>query len=240
MKSNSTPHRTLSLLATSTFLMVAVFVMMPTAHAAFLPGTIALANGTTVFPPLIAAPSGSILQASQIAPYSFSTTAGTTSGTLNSAVYLNASGTLDFYYQVANNASSSTAIARESNTNFDSFATQVGYFLNGASLGTPVFANGTIAPVTADRNSSGSVIGYSFNPPESAKVVPGTTSAVLVVSTLATRFVPGNAEVIDGGTQTVASFQPATAPNVPEPASFALIGGGLVALAGIRRFRRQS
>jgi hypothetical protein len=44
-------------------------------------------------------------------------------------------------------------------------------------------------------------------------------------------FRAGNASVIDGGTQTVASFQP----GVPEPASFALLGLGLLAIGGIGR-----
>lgn len=232
MKTSSMPYR----LAISAVLMMVAFVMMPTAHGAFLPGTTALAPGASVFPTLTS-PAGT-LQASLIAPYSFTTTAGTTSGTLNSAVYLNPTGTLDFYYQVANSGTSKTAIARESDTNFDSFATQVGYFFNGGSLGIAAFSNGTVMPQTADRDNTGSVIGFSFTPPPSSKILPGTTSAVLVISTLATSFTAGNAEVIDGGTQTVASFQPTSA--VPEPASFALFGGGLLALAGIRRFRRKA
>jgi PEP-CTERM motif len=38
----------------------------------------------------------------------------------------------------------------------------------------------------------------------------------------------------------VTAFQPLVTPTVPEPASLVLIGGGLLALAGIRRMRRSA
>jgi PEP-CTERM motif len=205
-------------------------VMAPYSQATQLPGTVLTSPGATVFPGLIATgtPAGTLL-ASLIAPYSFSTTAGVTSGTLTSAVYRNTSGTLDFYYQVDNSSNSATAIARETDTSFLGFITWTGFRVDAVGP----FVAGTAPPVTADSNlSGGTVIGFSFNPPESAKVGAGINSDILVISTNATNYVPGNASVIDGGTQTVAAFQPA---SVPEPGSLILLGGGLLALGCFRR-----
>ncbi|HEY6390894.1 MAG TPA: PEP-CTERM sorting domain-containing protein [Bryobacteraceae bacterium] len=200
-----------------------------------LTGTILTNPGDTVFPGFV--PPGTApgtLLASLVAPYSFVTTAGTTSGSLVSAVYRNSSGTLDFYYQVNNAASSATAIARETDDAFNGFLTWLGFRVDGSALAGPLFVDGTVGPVTGDRNGgTGAVVGFSFNPPDGAKILPGLHSNVLVISTNAVNFQAGNASVIDGGTQTVASFQPSAA--TPEPASFALLGLGLLAVGGIGR-----
>ncbi len=198
-----------------------VCLIVPCAKAD-LTGTIPVAPTSTVFPGLV--PPGTnpgTLLASESEPFSFTTTGGTTSGFLDSAVY-NDAGTLDFYYQVFNNASSASSLARMTATSFVGFTTgtNVGFRVDGSTLtGTP-FVNGTVPPVTGDMNSTGSVIGFSFNPPDSAKIAPGSDSNVLVISTDATRFTAGNASVIDGGTATVASYQPTT---VPEPRFYSLL-----------------
>src|SRR5215467_673702 len=140
--------------------LVWLLMTAPYSQATPLPGTILTSPGFTVLPGLIApgTPAGTLL-ASLVSPYSFVTTAGTTSGTVTSAVYRNSSGTLDFYYQVSNSASSSTAIARESNTNFTGFTTWTGFRTDAVGP----FVAGTVPYVTADSNAAGSVIGFSFN-----------------------------------------------------------------------------
>jgi hypothetical protein len=226
--------------------LLAILAFSSIASATPLAGTVVANPGDTVFPGFVTAAQGTLL-ASLVAPYSFSTTAGITSGTLVSAVYRNSSGTLDFYYQVNNcfqagisafcpgGAASATAIARETDTSFVGFMTFLGFRTDGSTLAGSLFVDGTVAPVTGDRSTlgPGSTVGFQFSPPDGAKVLPGLSSNVLVISTNAINFRAGNAEVIDGGTQTVASFQPAS--SVPEPASFALLGLGLLAVGGVGR-----
>ena len=218
---------TLRIALLTVFLAIAASLALATP----LPGTVLVAPGASVVPgDATGQPAGTLL-ASLTETWSFSTTAGTTSGTFITAVFRNSSGTLDFYYQVSNGPSSSTSLARESNTSFSGFQTSVGFRTDGSSVPGGLFADGTVIPNTADRNTSGAVVGFNFNIPVTNEIAPGQTSFVLVISTNATNFTQGNSEMLDGGSVTVNAFQPA----VPEPSSLLLFGSGLVTLAGVLR-----
>ncbi|HYL36913.1 MAG TPA: hypothetical protein VEV17_13445 [Bryobacteraceae bacterium] len=161
-----------------------------------------------------------------------------------SAVFEEAGGTLDFYYQVnllaiSTNCPSSQhptcdPLGRETDTDFTGFLTEVATRADGSSLSGGLFVNGTAIPLSADRSATGDVVGFNFTPPCcSFEIQPGTSSLVLVIATNATNFTAGNASVIDGGTTTVAAFEPAAA--VPEPSYVVVIGGALLALGLVRR-----
>ena len=221
---------------------VLVCLIAPSAHAA-LAGTIPTLPGDTVVPGLVASGTATgTLLASVSVPYTAAL--GSPAGTLYSAVYRESGGTLDFYYQVTNLDTSKCGgagqiacdpIARETDVSFTGFLTSLGFRLDGGTFGGP-FVAGTVTPVTGDRNSVGDVVGFSFNPPDSRKIQPGQVSSVLIISTNATNFTTGNSSIIDGGTITLGTFQPTSA--VPEPTSFFLLSGGLLALLGVRRYSR--
>jgi hypothetical protein len=206
---------------------IVVFLSMAKASILSLGACPAANPGDTVTPcDATAAPFGTLL-ASLSAP--FTTANGTTSGTLVSAVYREAGGTLDFYYQVINNTTAGNLsgsggcghgggqptcdpLSRETDTNFSLWITQLAFRTNGSASGG-LFVNGDTNPQTADRNlAPGNVIGFTFNAaPGFTPILPGHSSRVLIISTNATNFTAGTAAVIDGSEATVASFRPAFA-----------------------------
>jgi len=213
--------------------LVGLFATAPAVKAdPFLLGTVPLAPGGTVVPGLVASgtPPGVFLGA-LLLPLS-----GAFSGTLVTAVFREAGGTLDFYYQFS--ISAGPFFDGLTTTNYTGFATQVGFRTDGASLLAGFFVNGTIFPTLADRNAAGNLVGFSFGAP----IAPGFTSVVFVISTDATTFNTGFNTLtgVAGGTFTVSGFAPvAPVAPVPEPATVLLLGAGLAGVAARVRKRRK-
>jgi hypothetical protein len=152
-------------------------------------------------------------------------------GTLRTAVYRNASNTLDFYYQFSNNVTSADSVGRLTMTNFSGFTTDVGYRSDNWDGGGQ-FVAATQAALSADRSSNGGVIGFGFGAGY-AKIDPGDISATLVVRTNAYAYTAGSVTTQNGAVYTTASFAPSS--GVPEPGTYVTIGAGLIALAALRR-----
>jgi hypothetical protein len=235
-------------LSVLSFLAIGIVAFSATANANLLTlGACPAANaGQTVLPCDYTGTSFGTLLATQSVP--FTSTLGLDTGTLVSAVFQEAGGTLDFYYQVVLNTTSTNcgsgalpacdSLERETDTNFTGYVTQLDFITDGSAATGAGFVNGTVPPGTADRNTApGDVIGFNFESPNSSPIPPGQASNVLIISTNATHYTTGNASVIDGGVTTVAAFEPTAGAGVPEPASIALLGFGLVAVGIGRRFK---
>src|ERR1700682_3190046 len=129
--------------------LVALVVALAALSVPRYAGAVALTPGDTAAPTLFSGLPGTLL-ATLVAPASSST--ATFSITLTSAVFRNAGGTLDFYYQISNSASSTGAIARLTTISFSGFTTDVGFRTDGATLAGSLLVNGTQPPHSVDRS----------------------------------------------------------------------------------------
>jgi hypothetical protein len=201
-------------------LAIAAVAFMQTAHGNVVP------IGTSGPPDIFTGQSAGTLLASALSPFSV----GATSGTLETAVFREAGGTLDFYYQV-NVTTTATAVSFLNVFGYSGFPTaDEGYRTDGGSL-PGGFVDGTVIPTSVFR----AVDRIAFTIPN---VGAGQSSSVLEVQTDARAFIGTTSALVAGGdgqTTALTTF----APLAPEPGSVLLIGGGFLAIAGLRRRGRR-
>lgn len=151
-------------------------------------------------------------------------------GNLTSKVFSNYPGNpfpggLTFTYLLSNNGPD--ALHRLTTTNFAGYQVDVEH--------DTAFSSPTgLVPSTVDRDVTGKIIGwnYDLNP----RLPAGSITALLIVHTNATQFVPSLASTINSATAGVLSYGPSP---VPEPASLGALAGA-VGLAVLARGRRNA
>lgn len=148
---------------------------------------------------------------------------GTYTGTLESQVFVETGGTLDFLY-LLNVTAGPDAVNRLTVTNFTGWTTDVGYL-----------AGTGIIPTGVDRSNSGGTVGFQFGS-EPNGVTAGESTDVLIIETNAKTFGVGTGSTIDGTVFSGGAYAP-----TPEPASVGLLLGGLfgVGLIVARKFQAR-
>jgi hypothetical protein len=131
-------------------------------------------------------------------------------------------GCLDFVYQPVNNPASKDSLV--------SFST--GSFKGGVLTDVFYATGGEIAPSTISRSADGSTITFNY---DGTPVGPNENSDFLIIETNAAPF------SYSAGFSTITGTSDATATGIgasvstPEPASFVLLGSGLLGLAGMAK-----
>lgn len=139
----------------------------------------------------------------------------------------NSLGGLDFVIQAMDDATSSDGIEHVNNGTYSSLVgTDVGYTTSLNSVSSPA---GSIAPTNVTRSNFGAI---SF----AELLSPAQTSDYLVIQTDSKNFQAGALDVSIQDTTSITG--PGFSPG-PEPMTMGLLGGGLLLLGGVARFRSK-
>ena len=188
--------------------LVAIFSVMATPAVLASPVSIAPHGTVTAF-----TPTTSNFTGSEVASFSMSFSNAFEQGTVYEDVYKSGS-FFDFYYQVANDNSSTDSLSRLTVGNFTGFTTSVDYLLNGGDT-----------PTSATRQISGDSLGFNI------EIDPGTTSDWLEVATNARNYgSTGTISILDSLSSNFSNSPDPALGVVPEPSTYAMMLGGLVLL----------
>jgi hypothetical protein len=222
--------------ALSIFSLAAGLLAQSAAHATSLTQPVSPANfadtalsGTTsAARPELA---GTVLQ-DVLTPFSFNGVSGTVQ---NRVVKENGTGTLDFYWKVDVDASSTgTGVGAFRLIDFDAGKLTDGdWRIDGL---------GTVAPTTARVFNSASYPSGAINFLFDNAVTAGTESRFFFLHTDATSYaMTGHYDMLTAGSQQLSSVYATFAPSaVPEPSSWALTLAGMAAVSALLRKRKQA
>jgi hypothetical protein len=228
-----------------------VLAISPLAHATLLlPSIGAGPSGTTESPTPNTTqnsggkPLGTLVVSTGLETMSNTNMSGTAvlKVTFEEEVFKEASGTLDFYYEITTDkptlGKGETAAALETLDASDFSNWTVGAGTAGNVTSLPGMAKGTIDPSSVSRDATpGDSVTWSFAP---SNLGAGSSSLVLVVTTPATTYKVGDASA-DGSKGTsldFSGFAPGT-DTVPEPVSI-ILGGSVLSLSAFWIRRRRN
>jgi len=160
---------------------------------------------------------------------------------VNEAVIREASGTLDFLYQIRNTSGTGITEAQLSGTDFTGVSTVVGSVTDVPAYLLPTFITPNNQNPTNATRATGPGSTVSF---DGFSILPGQIAGIMLIKTNATAFNNFGAATVSsdilglGSATNVGSYQPAIVTAIPEPTSVALLGIGCLGVLGFSRYRK--